>query len=145
MSIDFASTASATNVEVCRRAQIDLFGQGKLELADELIAAEYLDHESPGDTPPGPDGARRTVVWLRGAFPDLAYDVHDVFGAGDRVALRCTTSGTHTGEFRGFPATGRRFAMEAIHIYRLEGGRIAEHWAVRNDLAMLSQLDVVQL
>ncbi|MBV9597119.1 MAG: ester cyclase [Chloroflexi bacterium] len=130
---------------MCLRAQIDLFGQGKLELADEVIAPDYLDHESLGDTPAGPEGARRIIEWLRGAFPDLAYDVHDVFGAGDRVALRCTTSGTHIGEFRGFPATGRRFAMEAIHIYRLEGGRIAEHWAVRNDLAMFSQLGIVQL
>ena len=80
------------------------------------------------------------VRWLRGAFPDLSYQVDDAFGDGDRVALRCTARGTSTGEFLGRAPTGRSFEVQQIHLFRLESGRIAEHWACRDDVAMLHQL-----
>jgi hypothetical protein len=40
----------------------------------------------------------------------------------------------------GIPATGNRVAVEAIHIFRFEGGRMAEHWVARDDLGMMRQL-----
>jgi steroid delta-isomerase-like uncharacterized protein len=88
----------------------------------------------------GPEAIRSVVRWLRGAFPDLAYDVEDAFGDSDRVALRCTSRGTHTGEFLGHAPTGRSFSVQQIHIFRIQDGRIAEHWACRDDAGMLGQL-----
>ncbi len=145
------STETTTGVELCVRAQVELFGAGRLELADEVIAPDCIDHG--GDTGPardggepsaprGPEGIKGVVRWLRGAFPDLAYDVEDAFGDsdGDRVALRCIARGTHQGEFLGRAPTGRTFAAEQIHVYRIDDGRIAEHWACRDDVAMMRQL-----
>lgn len=43
----------------------------------------------------------------------------------------------------GIPATGNRVTMEAIHIYRLSEGRLAEHWVARDDLGMMRQLGVL--
>ena len=80
--------------------------------------------------------------WLRGAFDDLSYEVLDAFADGDRVAIRLATRGTHTGEFMGKPATGRKFDIESIHIYRIEDGRMAEHWAKRDDLGLAQQIGV---
>jgi len=140
------STTTA-GVDLCVRAQTELFGSGRLELADELIAPGCVDYGlqtgPPGagrDPGTGPEAIKGVVRWLRGAFPDLAYDIEDVFGVGDRVALRCTTRGTHTGEFLGHAPTGRSFAVQQIHIFRIEDGRIAEHWACRDDVGMLRQL-----
>jgi predicted ester cyclase len=82
--------------------------------------------------------------WLRGAFSDLTYEVKDAFGDGDRVAVRLITRGIHTGEFMGKPPTGRPFEIEAIHIYRLENGRIAEHWAKRDDVALARQIGLFE-
>jgi predicted ester cyclase len=143
------SATTTSNVDVCVRAQVELFGAGRLELADELVDPACVDHG--GDTGPagrtgppadlrGPEGIRGVVRWLRSAFPDLEYSVEDAFGAGDRVALRCTARGTHRGEFMGRAATGRRFAVQQIHLFRLEDGRIAEHWACRDDIGMIHQL-----
>lgn len=141
-------TATTSNIELCTRAQLELFGEGKLELADELIAPECVDHgaesgpsgDGRSSEGSGPDGIRGIVQWLRGAFPDLSYEVEDSFGDGDRVALRCRVSGTHQGEFLGRPGTGRRFAVEHIHLYRVRDGQIAEHWAARDDVGMMRQL-----
>jgi hypothetical protein len=62
----------------------------------------------------------------------------------DRVAIRISWSGTYLGaQFRGWriPAPAK-FAVEHMHIYRVASGKLAEHWVVRDDLAMLRQLGV---
>ena len=79
--------------------------------------------------------------WLHSAFSDIAYDVEDAIAEGDRVALRVTMRGTHTGDFLGRPATGNRFATAHVHVFRVADERIAEHWAVRDDLGLMRQLE----
>ncbi len=65
-------------------------------------------------------------------------------GAGDDlVAYRGTLSGTHEGELLGMPATGRRFAVQHMHMLRMREGRSSEHWATRDDLGMLQQLGII--
>jgi len=138
-----------TNVDLCIRVQRELFGEGRLELADEAIAHDCVDHG--GEIGPGgadgaargPEGIKRVVGWLRSAFPDLKYEIEDAFGGGDRVALRCTVRGTHGGEFLGQRPTGRRFAVQQIHVFRVSDGQIAEHWAARDDVGMMRQLGLV--
>ena len=146
------TTTTTANVDLCIKAQRDLFGAGRLELADELLAANCIDHggeSGPGGTgreagaARGPEGIKGVVRWLRGAFPDLAYEIEDVLGDGDRVAIRCTARGTHQGEFLGRPPTGRSFAVQQIHMFRVSDGRIAEHWAARDDVGMMRQLGLV--
>jgi predicted ester cyclase len=56
------------------------------------------------------------------------------------AALRCTVRGTHKRDFLGQTPTERRFEIQQIHIYRVQDGRIAEHWACRDDVAMFHQL-----
>lgn len=140
------TTTTTTNVEICTRAQTELFGAGRLELADELVTPDCIDHgpevgPHEGHGPAiGRDGVRSSVQWLRGAFPDLAYEIHDAFGDADRVALRTTARGTHSGEFLGRPGSGRSFEVQQVHVFRLENGQIAEHWAGRDDVRMMFQL-----
>jgi predicted ester cyclase len=140
------STTTTSNTDLCVKAQRELFGAGRLELADELIGPDCLDHGADtgsvrsGEAPRGPEGIKGVVRWLRTAFPDLAYEIDDAFEGGDRVALRCTARGTHTGEFLGQSPTGRSFVVQQIHLFRVEDGRIAEHWACRDDLGMVHQL-----
>ena len=90
-------------------------------------------------------------MWLRRAFSDIRFDVHDVELAGDRVVAWVTMHGTHSGPFVGhdspdgavtevFPPTGRRFAARQVHWFRIVDGAIAEHDAVRDDLGMAKQV-----
>jgi len=131
------------NVECCLRAQTELFAAGRIELADELVTPECVDHTAPRSVPPGPDGIKQVVGWLQSTFGGLDYDIEDAFGSGDRVVLRCAVSGTLEGELAGRQPTGRQFRTAHIHIYRLEDGRIAEHWGVRDDVTMMRQVGLL--
>ena len=134
------TTVMTGNVDIAVRTQIDYFGAGRYDQAGQMVTPDYVDHEAPPGTPPGPEGANAVLRWLRGAFADLSYEILDAFGDGDRVAVRLITRGTHTGEFMGAPPTGRHFEMEAIHLYRIADGKVAEHWAKRDDLGLARQL-----
>jgi predicted ester cyclase len=134
------TTAMTGNVGIAVRTQTGYFGAGRCDLAGQMVTPDYVDHEAPPGTPPGPEGANAVLRWLRGAFADLSYEILDAFGEGDRVAVRLITKGTHTGEFMGTPPTGRQFEMEAIHLYRIADGKVAEHWAKRDDLGLARQL-----
>jgi predicted ester cyclase len=138
------SPTANSNIDVATRVQLEYYGTGRYDLAEQAVTADYVDHEAPPGTPPGPEGANAVLRWLRGAFNDISYEIEDAFGAGDRVAIRLTTRGTHTGEFMGKPATGRRFEFEAIHVYRIEDGRVAEHWAKRDDVALARQIGLFE-
>ncbi|MCY4087960.1 MAG: ester cyclase [Actinomycetia bacterium] len=74
------------------------------------------------------------------AFPDFRATIDDEIAEGDRVVLRFTAHGTHEGEFRGIPPTGKRVTWTGINIYRLEGGKIVERWVCEDGLSLMEQL-----
>lgn len=127
------------NEATARRVFEELFNRRDLEVADELFAPDYRNHAG-GDFG-GAEGMKRLIAELTAAFPDHHTEIEDIVAADDRVALRVTFSGTHEGEFRGMAATGRSFTQTQMHLVALdEQGRATDHWAVRDDLGMMSQL-----
>lgn len=127
-------------IALCTRAQVEMFGQGRVELADEITTAEVIDHGAPPDGTHGREALKGTIRWIHSGLDDVAYEVKDVVQSDDKVVLRCTFRGTNTREWMGHAPTGKSFLVDHIHIYRLEGNRIAEHWATRDDLGMLHQI-----
>jgi SnoaL-like polyketide cyclase len=59
-------------------------------IADEIVTPDFIDHEAPADGVRGPAILHQMVTMFRGAFPDLHFDIQDMFAEGDRVAARCT-------------------------------------------------------
>ncbi|MDP9310402.1 MAG: ester cyclase [Pseudomonadota bacterium] len=131
------------NKHLVQHAFTRLFNHGELALADDLVSADFLNHEAPPNAPRGPAGLRSMVMMLRTAFPDLHYDTEEVIAEGDKVVDRTTLRGTHLGPFMGIPPTGRPFVQAQIHILRFVDGKAVEHRAVRDDLGMLQQLGVI--
>jgi predicted ester cyclase len=88
---------------------------------------------------------RQTAQWLLAQFPDLQMTIEAILAEGDMVAVRVFSEGTNLGPLNGVvPPTGKRFAARHSHWFRAEGGRLAEHWATREDLVAMLQLGVVQ-
>lgn len=131
------------NRAVIRRAYDELWNEREVSVVDELVAEDFLNHAAPPGRQRGRQGLKDVVRMFEGAFPDFRYEVEDVISEGEKVAVRDVFTGTHRGEFMGVPATGNRVAMEAIHIYRFGGGKLAEHWVARDDLGMMRQLGAV--
>lgn len=130
------------NKATARRVFEELFNDRDLDVADELFAPDYRNHAG-GDFG-GPEGMKRLIRELTAAFPDHHTQIEDIVADGDRVALRVTFSGTQEGDFRGMPATGRSFSQMQMHLVALDDlGRAIDHWAVRDDLGMMSQLGLL--
>lgn len=108
----------------------------------EILSAEYVEHDPVPGQAPGPRGVRGRLDLLRAAFPDIRFTLEDTLAQGDRVVARWTMTGTHRGPFLTVPATGRTVTSSGIDFYRLEGGRIVEHWHEMDLLGLLQQLGV---
>jgi predicted ester cyclase len=130
-----------TNKKLARRALAEIYEQGDLELADELIHPDFVDHEpAHPDHPTGPESVKQTVRSLHGAFGDLRFAVEDEIAEGDKVVQRATMSGRHTGPLMDGEPTGRAFAVRHVYIWRIADGKIVEHWGSRDDMGLLAQL-----
>jgi steroid delta-isomerase-like uncharacterized protein len=115
-------------------ANSTLMVKGDLNAIGEFFTPDYVVHLT-GEDMIGGHSAIRTVLRLyRRAFSDLRVDVEVLVKAKDRVAWQRTVRATHNGDFRGFPATGRRIVWRDMVTSRFRDGRIAEDWLI-TDLA----------
>jgi steroid delta-isomerase-like uncharacterized protein len=128
------------NKTVARRVLEEVFPANDDDALAELISDQFVNHEAPEGTPPGLGGISRYMHLLNQAFSDQRWDIEDVIAEDDKVVIRCTHVGTHTGDFFGLPATGRSFAYQQLHVIRLADGKGVEHWAVRDDAGLMRQL-----
>ena len=125
---------------LARRTLEEIFPNGDVAALAQVVHQDCVNHEAPPGAPQGLEGMTQTMLMLQRAFSDRRYEIHQVIGEGDTVAIHCTFSGRHTGEFLGLPPTNRTFAVRQVHIVRFEDGKGVEHWAVRDDLALMRQL-----
>lgn len=123
-----------------RRIPLEVFNEGKVELADELLAEDYVEHSAPPPLPRTREVLRQFVEMVRSAFPDFRYEILGQWQDGDTHIGYIRASGTMTGDFMGMPATGKSAAWDEVHIGRFANGKLAEHWAVIDQLGMLQQL-----
>ena len=133
----------ADNTAVVRRFAEEILNGKRLERAEALVAHDYVDHAAMPGQSAGLDGAKQKWgMWVT-AGPDLRVTTDDIFGEGDRVAVRWTAEGVHQGTLMGIPPTGKRFRFEGISIFRIADGKIAEPWETWDKLNLLQQLGVL--
>ena len=119
----------------------EVWNQGKLEVLDEIIDANYINH-SPGMPNPerGPKGLKPIIAGIRKAFPDLRFEIKNMVVTDDQVAIHCIMYGTHKSDLFGMAPTGKLVKVNQMQIERIINGKIVEHWRQSDDLGMLQQL-----
>lgn len=107
---------------------------------DGIVAPGYVNHNPFAE--PGLEGVKKTFGAILAGVLDLKVFAEDVFASADgtRIVGRYRYEGTHTGNFLGYPATGNAFAMRSIDIWRVEDGRLVEHWDELNTLDIFIQV-----
>jgi steroid delta-isomerase-like uncharacterized protein len=130
--------------ELIRRIFDEVINQGRMDALDELFTDDYVDHGPMGEMR-GRDTFRQLVEQWRAAVPDVHCEVDSVIRQGDLVGWLVRTTGTHTGDGLGFPATGRRFETVSANIGRIRDGRAVEHWSEQGMFPMLAQLGVLPM
>ncbi len=116
----------------------------------EIAAQQYIEHaiapfgtKEPGVVD-GPTHLREAAAWLTAQFPDIEMAVESMVAEDGVVALRVASRGTNLGPINGvIPPTGRTFSSRQSHWFRVRDGRLAEHWATRDDLVTMLQLGLV--
>jgi predicted ester cyclase len=126
---------------LARRYWEDVVNRGKVDVLDEIFAADYVQHQ--GDVPPGLAGIKEFVRTMYAAFPDQHATVEDVLARGDRVMTRTTIVATHTGPLGQLAPTGNPVRVEVIDIWRAQDGKLAEHWGAFDRLAFMQQLGAI--
>jgi steroid delta-isomerase-like uncharacterized protein len=134
----------ADNAATARRVLEEAFGQGNLEVIDEVCANDFVGHDPvAGDQ--DKEGVKQTIAAYREAFPDLSFEIEDVIEAGDRVVIRWTATGTFENELMGQQPTGETGQpIEGIGIDRFnEDGEIAESWGQWDTLQFMRDIGAI--
>jgi predicted ester cyclase len=120
------------------RLSLEAINTGNLSLLHRLLSRDYKNHDV---VAPYADDSVAYESFLRDvmltAFPDLHITIDDVVAIGDRVALRCTVTGTHQGPFGPLPPTGRQVRWTSMVIYRFADNKIVDGWWAYDALALM--------
>jgi steroid delta-isomerase-like uncharacterized protein len=149
-AIQVTSSPTEKNKNIVRRFVQEVWNEGKLEVADEVLAADYIEHpstpdDSKKDEPTGPDGMKRFVQMFRNAFPDITFTIEHMVAEGDKVAIHLVGQGTHQGELHGLPPTGKHVRIGGAAIHRIQDDKIVETYQVVDRLSLREQLGAPQM
>ncbi|HZO71329.1 MAG TPA: ester cyclase [Ktedonobacteraceae bacterium] len=129
---------SEANKAIVRR-YVELWSTGNLDLADEVLAADFVDHAHPEFTP-GPESVKQAVTNFRAGFPDAQVTIEHLLCEGDIVAFRAVIRGTHRAAYAGFPPTGKEIVFRGMDFIRIADGKMAELWNCQQALEFVLQM-----
>ena len=135
------------NKQKARRFLEEGFGQGNLEVLDEVLDPDFVcyDPNSEAGEVRGVETMKQEIEYFRNAVPDLIYTVEDQVAEGEKVVSRYTATGTHQGEFFGVAPTDKPIEMSGIQIDRFdeESGKMVEEWPEYDLLGAMKQMGAV--
>jgi predicted ester cyclase len=120
---------SEDNPALVRRYCDQILNERKLETLSDYWADESMI-----------EPVRRGCFSYFTAFPDLHVAVDELIAEGDKVFCRSTMTGTHDGEYKGIPPTGRQVSAESAEVYRVMDGKFAGYWCLANVAGLMRQL-----
>ena len=110
-------------------------------MVDGIVSGDCIFHmPDEADNVEGPAQLKRHIAELRMAFPDVLHVVEDTVAEGDKVAVRVTWRGTHTGEYGGIAPTGQQVSFTVMGILRVSGGNVVQGWFDYDALGFMQQL-----
>jgi predicted ester cyclase len=136
--------ASEDSKALMWRITDEIWNNGRLDLIDELIAEELVDHvELAGLEGSGRTRYRASIEMMRAAFPDYRNPLEFVLAEDAFAVSYGRSTGTHQGEFFGIPPTGRKIDVATWGILRFENGQAVERWGLADNLAIMQQLGLM--
>lgn len=113
------------NKAVERRFAEEVLNQGRLEVFDELISADF--HEVTEPSIDATELRRMVEAWVAG-MPDLHATIERLVAEGDQVAVVMRVTGTHTATYIDLPPSGRKVEATLAYVDRLVDGKVVESW-----------------
>jgi steroid delta-isomerase-like uncharacterized protein len=130
---------SEENKAIVRRVY-DALNKGDLAALADTLADDVVEHEELPGLTPDKEGVITFFKGCMAAFEGFRMDVEDIIAEGDKVTVRALARGKHVGEFMGVPASGNDLSVGVADYFRIEGGKVKEHWGVMDSGAMMMQM-----
>jgi steroid delta-isomerase-like uncharacterized protein len=127
------------NKAVTRGFFENVWNQGNFDVMEEFASSDIEVHSASQEFT-GVDAYKKYIQAYRNAFPDVKFTIKEQIAEDDKVVDRFTVSGTHKGELKGIPPSGKRFEVMGIGISRLKDNKMAEIWGVFDALGMMRQI-----
>ena len=139
-----STSITDNNKTITRRLVDEFWNKGTTELAEELVASDYKRIELfSNEILHGTDGLKNAASVWRGAFPDLSLTLNELLAEDDKVACQWTFTGTHKGELKGTPATGKTVTVSGLSIIQFTDGKISKEIVSTDLLSLMKQLGVI--
>jgi len=119
------------------------WNQRRFDLADKYYTPGYVNHHPSLPDVQTLDQFKQWCDAFKNGFPDFKVTIEEIVVEGNMVATRWTLRCTHTGEYMGFPTTGKKVEMSGMTMERIKDGKIDEAWWNGDDLGMMQQLGLV--
>ncbi len=137
-----------TNEQIVRDACQVVWSDGDVSRISEFYAEDFkTDYPDYPKTnwESGTEGIKNFVLGLKAGIPDYSERIDDLIDAGDRIIVRLSISGTHTGPLPNLPATGKPFEFREIAVCRVENGKIVEQCGLTDYLTFYTQLGLIEV
>jgi predicted ester cyclase len=141
-----AEHMSEANKATVRRLVEEVQNRRDLARMDTFFIPNFINHLEAPALSSEHNAVERAKIAFREmftAFPDLHVTIQDQVAEGDKVVTHKLFQGTHQGTYMGVAPTGRQIAFAVIDILRLDNGKVVEHWAIQDRLALMQQLGIL--
>ena len=122
---------SELNKALVRRYYDEVLNQRRLQVFDELASLNFVSYLTSGDYI-NLQVYKQAIAGSLAAMPDLQVSIQDQIAEGDKVVTRWMAKGTPQVEFAGIKPMGKAVTITAIHIHRVQDGKLVEHWEAIN-------------
>lgn len=111
------------------------------EVIPEIYSPGFTNNSPgiPDDQRRGLDAVRNHNRYLHSAFSDIDLVNHDPVVEGDMIGFGWVFSATHTGNFYGMPATGKRVTIEGYDVMQIRDGKILNAWVYQDTASLFAQ------
>jgi predicted SnoaL-like aldol condensation-catalyzing enzyme len=142
MAQDSALTTAQLNKQILANFGAEVFAKKDLSNLQKYMQDGYIQHNPL--VPQGAAGFKQFFTDWFDAVPDWNYTLTKIVAEGDTVWAYGSYSGTQKGDWLGIPATNKSYSINAVDIFRIENGKLAEHWDVLDTYSLFKQLGVIQ-
>ena len=126
-----------------RRNIEEVWAKGNVDAHEEISHSNRVTHRPVHEKMEGHAEHKSHPQSVKNAFSDVHISIDHLIAEGNMAAARLTIHAKHTGEFWGIAPTGKEIKITGIHMYRIEGGKIAEAWSEEDLLGLMRQLGVM--
>ena len=144
MKADSLAKAQVATQEANARTIFEMFNSADLTELENLVSADFVDHQMPPEvTSTGLQAVRDMVAMYHTSMPDLHQEWLSASTSGDLTYIHFRLTGTNTGPWGEMPATGKAMDVNGVDIIRFQDGKAVEHWGYMEEMKMMEQLGLM--